>query len=130
MGTRGATRPGPCGRSAFLVLTAEVLGFHLPRKVRLRCQLRTLFFQHLSVVVSACHLSTWEVEAKRLGIQVHPQLHSEFRASLADMKPYLKGEKKRLRQILTMYPKLASNLRSYCLSLRSGVSGVDYHNIL
>lgn len=95
MGTRGATRPGPCGRSAFLVLTAEVLGFHLPRKVRLRCQLRTLFFQHLSVVVSACHLSTWEVEAKRLGIQVHPQLHSEFRASLADMKPYLKGEKKK-----------------------------------
>lgn len=40
----------------------------------------------LSVMMHACNLSTLEVEAEKSEVQDHPQLHSEFKASLGYMK--------------------------------------------
>lgn len=44
--------------------------------------------------MSRCNLSTWEVETGESGVQNHPQLYSEFGASLGQMKIFQNTKKK------------------------------------
>lgn len=53
----------------------------------------TLFIKNKfkpKVVAYAYNSSSWEVEARRSGIQIQPQLQSELKASLDYTIPYLK----------------------------------------
>lgn len=45
--------------------------------------------------VHACNSNTQEVEGGGSEVQGHPQLHSEFKASLGYIKPYLKIKRRR-----------------------------------
>ena len=42
------------------------------------------------MVAQTCHLSTWEVKEKGLGIQSSSLIHNEFEASLGYIRPCLK----------------------------------------
>lgn len=48
-----------------------------------------------------CEASTWEEEVRLSEAQGHPQLHSEFKAKLGYMRPYIKPNNNNSKQIST-----------------------------
>lgn len=50
-------------------------------------------------VVQTCNQNTWDAEAESSGIQGHPWLHSQPKAILGCMKPYLKNKTKQKSKI-------------------------------
>lgn len=48
---------------------------------------------YISMVAHACYPSTWEAEVRKSESKHHPQLHSEFEASLKYTRPHVKQTK-------------------------------------
>lgn len=63
---------------------------------------------YIGMVAHACYPSTWEAEVRISECQYHPQLHSEFEASLKYTRPHVKQTKNYFLEDVLILP-LATN---------------------
>lgn len=71
-------------------------GANVPGEPRItQCALKSFAYLEPHMMEQACNLRTWKVEAGgRSGVKSSPQLHSEFKANLSYLGPFLRKLKK------------------------------------
>lgn len=72
---------------------------------------------YIGMVAHACYPSTWEAEVRISECQHHPQLHSEFEASLKYTKPHVKQTKITFWRMFSFYLSLQIHNIILALSL-------------